>query len=157
MIRAITTTRLATQFVPRKKCSWEKALIAPQTRVVTKEVDDLIEALCNSREELAENERVEQLRDFLEKEVASVVEATEIAFYTDAEETVVYNELRARAVDIENAVLEMMQGRDMDTFRKSMPSWRWELYEDILDTARHIACVRGSSELDEDCQDVFVE
>lgn len=123
----------------------------PPTRVVTEEVCDMVEDLCNSREELAQNERVETLRDFLETEVGFVVEATEMPFYTDADETIVYNEIRARAVEIKDAIFTLMNGRDIDTMRRLMPQWRWNLYADILDKARLLSRVRGvSEEVEED-------
>ena len=140
------------QVLRKTPLSWHEDIdvLTPETRAVTEEVDDLVEYLYNARNELCELECVEDLRDFLEDEVQCVIDATSLPFFTDTEETAVYEEIRGGAVQIEHSFYTMLQGRDFETMRHSMPQWRWNIYDDILDKTRLLSCVRGVSELKED-------
>jgi hypothetical protein len=129
----------------RKRALWQREECQmPVTRVFTDDVLDIVDDLHNLQVDLQENERDEEMRYLLEKEVARVVEVTEIMFFTDEDEVFVFEQLRASAVDVEHAVFLLMGGCDCTTTtRLSMPRWRWSLYDDILDKAREIAAVRS--------------
>ena len=79
----------------------------------------------------------------LERYISLVVEATEEVFYTDAAEAMVYEQIRSRARDVENAILSINVA-DTRTYSSMSTSWR-EIYDDILIKAHELSSVDGNA------------
>ena len=108
--------------------------IQQTSRSITSDVLDMVDELFTMWSELQEIEIDDDWRGVLETEIAMVVEATEKTFYNDEEEVLVYQQIRACAVDVESVILSLIV-KD----RHSMPKWRRDVHHDILDKAREIA------------------
>ncbi|KAJ1467440.1 hypothetical protein T484DRAFT_1755856 [Baffinella frigidus] len=129
----------------RKKLSWQTPpprVPLPATRTMTRGVLCMVHELYELWEELHEREQDDDLRSFLEKEVALVVEATEQPFHTDEQERLVYQQLGSCAVEVQRAILRI-PAKDPSTLCRPMPHWRRGFYDDILDKARELSAVLG--------------
>jgi hypothetical protein len=140
------------EFVPRKRPAWMTRLndAAPIMRVFPMHVLEMVDDLLNLRQDLYGKERGGYLQDFLEDDVAFLVEVLEIPFYTDEDEVGVYAQLRMRAVGVEQAIHDLMKGEGKYKGAAAMPKWRWLRYEAILDNVQNISVLRASTESDED-------
>ncbi|KAJ1468513.1 hypothetical protein T484DRAFT_1755079 [Baffinella frigidus] len=127
----------------RKLPSYMTQTDVPAMRVVAADVLEMVYELYDMWMVLYDNEDC-ALRYFLKEEVALVVQATEIPFYTDDAEFSVYQKLRACAVEVERVIFVLMDGRDENTMRGAMPLW--DVYEDIMDKVRELSVVQGTSE-----------
>jgi predicted house-cleaning noncanonical NTP pyrophosphatase (MazG superfamily) len=127
----------------RKKPSYMTDVNAPDMRVMTTNVMEMVEYLHNLRNELDETGCEYSIDDSLEKQVARVVDATSLPFYNDTEELSVYQELRESAVDVERGVSSFMTGRDTKKMRHCMPLERWNIYEEIREKAGELSTVGG--------------
>ncbi|KAJ1464868.1 hypothetical protein T484DRAFT_1757782 [Baffinella frigidus] len=121
----------------RKRPYWQTTKFV-ETRSMKRDILCMVGELYELRAELQEKEREEYLQFFLEKEITLLVDVTEIPFYTDNEEELLYKQLRARAVDVENAIL-CNRVQDEVNPCLSVPEWRRHLYDDILERAREIS------------------
>ena len=128
--------------VPRKRPLYmDKTHVFIESLILPNEVMELVEELVNSREELEITERDWNLKFFLEREVQAMVTVTETCFYTASEERCVYEELRASARVVLEAIKVATGGVEVERLAYCMPSYRNEMWAEIRDGASRIEAI----------------
>ena len=128
--------------VPRKRPLYmDKTHYFVQSLILPNEVLEMVEELVNFREELEMTERDGTLKFFLEKEVQAMVTVTETCFYTAIEELCVYEELRASARVVLEAIMVATGGAEVEGLAYCMPIYRNEIWAQIRDGASRIEAI----------------
>ena len=138
--------------MPRKNPSWMNPAYETDTTSIrflpnylTKAVDEMVSMV----DELHDNDRGWLPEDFLEEEVFQLGESVGVGFCTEEQEISIYMDFRARAVDIEQTIFDLIKGEGKYP-GDPMPQWRHLYYQDIVDGARELSVVLADCEEAED-------
>jgi hypothetical protein len=133
----------------RKRPSWMNPYNETNTLVMrylppylTEAVSDMVELV----DELHDDDRGWLQDNFLFEEVFKLQEVLGKPFFTDEQEIKIFMDFRARAVDIEQAIFDMMNGNG-NYPGEAMQDWRKPLYKDLLNKSRELSVVLAPGEV----------
>jgi hypothetical protein len=109
---------------------------------LTEAVSDMVELV----DELHDDDRGWLQDNFLFEEVFKLQEVLGKPFFTDEQEIKIFMDFRARAVDIEQAIFDMMNGNG-NYPGEAMQDWRKPFYKDLLNKSRELSVVLAPGEV----------
>ena len=124
----------------RKRPCWMNPSVggAP-VRFMPGHILDQVQDVIELRESLTETELGWKDEDFLKNEVTDLEDISTKSFISQTEKIIVYLELRACAVVVEEKRYDLMYGRNLYCGEPAMADWKWEYYREILQNVRELS------------------
>jgi hypothetical protein len=130
----------------RKLPTYQTNVDVSPTRTMNNEVMKKVEEMYVLQMELEERGGFTSIKCDLDRELNRIVALTTTRFYNSTEETYIYNLLRSSAVEVERVIYNFISEKKEATIRYSMPSWKWDLYGDMMEMAQELSVMRGPFE-----------
>jgi hypothetical protein len=124
------------------------AVEGPVKRYLPDYLTEQVAAVFEILQEVHDTDRGWVPSEFGLEETSKMQDLVRMPFYTDEEELEMFKKFRAIAVDIEQAVFNLMTGEG-NYPGAAMQDWRKYIYKDLLDKSRELSVVLAPGEIDE--------